>query len=96
MTENKRYTSDIHRIYDDNEEIACADTMDDAQDIVDLLNKQEERIKRIEKYINREIKQREEDLDKTIKVGMPTGSLYSEIELLEEIQKIINEGDTND
>lgn len=50
MTE-KRYTSDIHRIYDDNEEIACADTMDDAEVIVALLNKQEERIKSKERVI---------------------------------------------
>ena len=43
MTE-KRFTSDIHRIYDNNEEIACADTMDDAEILVDLLNEQEETI----------------------------------------------------
>lgn len=44
MTKNKRYTSDIHRIYDDNEEIACADTMGDAEVIVDLLNEQDNKI----------------------------------------------------
>lgn len=48
MTENKRFTSDIHRIYDNNEEIACADTMDDAETIVDKLNEQEGRIKKLE------------------------------------------------
>ena len=51
MTENKRYTSDIHRIYDDNEEIACADTMDDAEVIVDLLNEQDTEIQRLKKEL---------------------------------------------
>ena len=46
MNENKRFTSDIHRIYDNNEEIACADTMDDAEILVDRLNEQEETIKK--------------------------------------------------
>jgi hypothetical protein len=49
MTE-KRFTSDIHRIYDNNEEIACADTMDDAEILVDLLNEQEERIQDLLRY----------------------------------------------
>ena len=40
MTE-KRFTINVHRIYDNNEEIACADTMDDAEILVDLLNGQE-------------------------------------------------------
>ena len=47
MTE-KRFTSDIHRIFDNDEEIACADTMDDAEEIVDLLNEQEKRIRELE------------------------------------------------
>ena len=46
MTENKRFTNDIHRIYDNNEEIACADTMNDAETIVDRLNEQDETIKK--------------------------------------------------
>ena len=50
MTE-KRFTSDIHRIYDNNEEIACADTMDDAEILVDLLNEQEELIKRLKEEL---------------------------------------------
>ena len=49
MTENKRFTSDIHRICDNNEEIACADTMDDAETIVDKLNEQEKKIRELEK-----------------------------------------------
>ena len=49
MAKNKRFTSDIHRIYDNNEEIACADTMDDAEILVDRLNEQEERIRELEK-----------------------------------------------
>lgn len=48
MTENKRFTSDIHRICDNNEEIACADTMDDAEILVDRLNEQYNRIKELE------------------------------------------------
>ena len=48
MTENKRFTNDIHRICDNNEEIACADTMDDAETIVDRLNEQDNRIKELE------------------------------------------------
>lgn len=47
----KRYTSDIHRIYDNNEEIACADTMDDAEIFVDRLNEQDARIKELETVI---------------------------------------------
>ena len=47
MTEDKRFTNDIHRIYDNNEEIACADTMDDAEILVELLNKQNEQIKEL-------------------------------------------------
>ena len=47
MTE-KRFTSDIHRICDNNEEIACADTMDDAETIVDRLNEQYTLIKKLE------------------------------------------------
>lgn len=47
MTE-KRYTSDIHRICDNNKEIACADTMGDAEILVDRLNKQDSRIKELE------------------------------------------------
>ena len=43
MTE-KRFRTNVHRIYDNNEEIACADTMDDAEILVDLLNEQEELI----------------------------------------------------
>lgn len=46
MTE-KRFTINVHRIYDNNEEIACADTMDDAEILVDLLNGQEEEIQRL-------------------------------------------------
>ena len=34
------FTNEIHRIIRDNTEIACADTMDDAKIIVDLLNRQ--------------------------------------------------------
>ena len=48
MAENKRFTSDIHRIFDNDEEIACADTMDDAEILVDRLNKQNNRIKELE------------------------------------------------
>ena len=51
MTENKRFTNDIHRIYDNNEEIACADTMDDAEILVDLLNEKEELIKRLKEEL---------------------------------------------
>ena len=51
MTENKRFTNDIHRIYNNNEEIACADTMDDAEILVDLLNEQEELIKRLKEEL---------------------------------------------
>lgn len=47
MTKNKRFTSNIHRIYDNNEEIACADTIDDAETLVELLNEQDERIKEL-------------------------------------------------
>ena len=47
MTE-KRFTNDIHRIFDNDEEIACADTMDDAEILVDRLNKQNNRIKELE------------------------------------------------
>lgn len=70
------------------------DSMLTGDEVVNKLNEQEERIKRIKKYIDKEIKQREEDLQKSVKAGMPTGSFYYEIELLEEIQKIINNGDT--
>ena len=49
MAENKQFTSDIHRIFDNDEEIACADTMGDAEILVDLLNEQEERIRELEK-----------------------------------------------
>lgn len=48
MTEKKRFTSDIHRIYDNNEEIACADTMDDAEILVVRLNEQYNLIKELE------------------------------------------------
>ena len=51
MTENKRFTSDIHRICDNNEEIACADTMGDAEILVDLLNEQEETINNLKKAL---------------------------------------------
>ena len=50
MTE-KRFTTNIHRIYDDKEQIACADTMDYAEILVDLLNEQEERIKKLKETI---------------------------------------------
>lgn len=50
MTE-KRFTSDIHRIYDDKEQIACADTMGDAEILVDRLNEQDERILELEKEV---------------------------------------------
>lgn len=42
----KRFTTNIHRIYDNNEEIACADTIDDAEMLVDRLNEREETIKK--------------------------------------------------
>lgn len=48
MDEDKRFISDIHRIIDNDEEIACADTMDDAEILVDRLNKQNNRIKELE------------------------------------------------
>ena len=48
MAENKRFTSDIHRIIDNDEEIACADTMGDAEILVDRLNEQEKRIRELE------------------------------------------------
>lgn len=51
MTEKKRFTNDIHRIYDNNEEIACADTMGDAEILVDLLNEKEETIKKQDQEI---------------------------------------------
>ena len=49
MAEDKRFISDIHRICDNDEEIACADTMDDAEILVDRLNKQDNQIKGLEK-----------------------------------------------
>jgi len=55
MTENKRFTSDIHRIYDDKEQIACADTMDDAEILVDLLNGQEGLIKLLKEITEEQI-----------------------------------------
>ena len=36
----KKYACDIHRIYDGEEYIACADTMDDAEIIVNVLNRE--------------------------------------------------------
>ena len=47
----KRFTTNIHRIYDNNEEIACADTIDDAEMLVDLLNEREETIKKQDQEI---------------------------------------------
>lgn len=47
----KRFTTNIHRIYDNNEEIACADTIDDAEILVDLLNEKEETIKKQDQEI---------------------------------------------
>ena len=48
MAKNKRFTNNIHRIYDNNEEIACADTMDDAETIINRLNEQDNLIKELE------------------------------------------------
>lgn len=59
MAEDKQFTSDIHRIFDNNEEIACADTMGDAEILVDLLNEQEERIKEL-KIENNQLKRKKE------------------------------------
>lgn len=53
MTE-KRFTINVHRIYDNNEEIACADTIDDAEILVDLLNEQDNRIKELEERNKRQ------------------------------------------
>lgn len=49
MVKNKRFTSDIHRIYDNNEEIACADTIDDAEIIVNKLNELSEENAKLKK-----------------------------------------------
>lgn len=51
MTEDKRFTSDIHRVFDNDEEIACADTMGDAEIFVDRLNKQDIEIQRLKKEL---------------------------------------------
>lgn len=51
MAEYKRFTNGIHRIYENGEEIACADTMDDAGTIVDKLNEQEELISYLRKEL---------------------------------------------
>ena len=53
MTE-KRFTINVHRIYDNNEEIACADTLDDAEILVDLLNEQEETINELKQRNQRQ------------------------------------------
>lgn len=51
MIEDKRFTSDIHRVFDNDEEIACADTMGDAEIFVDRLNKQDIKIQRLKKEL---------------------------------------------
>lgn len=51
MAEDKRFTSDIHRIFDNDEEIACADTMGDAEILVDRLNEQDIKIKELQQLI---------------------------------------------
>jgi len=71
MTE-KRFTTNIHRIYDNDEEIACADTMGDAEILVDLLNEQDKEIKRL-KCINRQL---EERLDKSVALDMSKCGKY--------------------
>ena len=71
MTE-KRFTTNIHRIYDNDEEIACADTMGDAEILVDLLNEQDKEIKRL-KCINRQL---EERLDKSVALDMSRCGKY--------------------
>ena len=50
----KRFTTNIHRIYDNNEEIACADTIDDAEMLVDRLNEQEEEIQELKQRNQRQ------------------------------------------
>lgn len=101
MTEKERYKFKREGVNDFDEyglesPILLGEEVLTFGEVIDKLNEQEKRIKRVKEYINKEIKRREEDLKSTIKAGMPTGSLYSEIELFEEIQKLIDYGDVDD
>ena len=61
------------------------------EDDVKRLNEGNEQLKEqlqmIERIIQTQISELEEDLRVSIKAGMPTGGMYSEIEFLEELKK---------
>ena len=49
-----------------------------------------QQVQKMHKLIDDKIKQSEEDLNRSVRAGMPTGLMYSEIELLEELKKELN------
>lgn len=99
MTENKRYTCDIHRIFDNKEQLACADTMDDAEIIVDRLSQQDEEIQQLKQDLNKKMKfvaiQESEstirvDFDEFVQLCKDSNDLKEKEERIKELEDSIN------
>lgn len=97
MSENKRYivvgTDDFFQHIEDTTltEDRHEGAIYNIYQVVNRLNEQDDKIQRTLKFLDENIQQREEDLKQAVKVGMSTGSLYSEIELLTDIRELIKE-----
>jgi hypothetical protein len=95
MDENKRYivvgTDDFFQHIEDTTltEDRHEGAIYNIYQVVNRLNEQDNKIQRTLKFLDENIQQREEDLERSIKAGMPTGSMYSEIELLTDIRELI-------
>ena len=95
MDENKRYivvgTDDFFQHIEDTTftEDRHEGAIYNIYQVVNRLNEQDNKIQRTLKFLDENIQQREEDLERSIKAGMPTGLMYSEIELLTDIRELI-------
>jgi len=85
---SERFTYDPFDGFEDDEKELSHD------EVVDLLNELNDENKEFHDFkqkvfdiIDEKIKELEYDLNRSVKAGMPTGMMYSEIDLLNQIKK---------
>lgn len=87
----KKYLYEYSMFWECNDGSKCQILEDDVVGLLNDLSEENGQLKKqlqmIKRIIQTQITEREEDLQISIKAGMPTGGMYSEIESLKELKK---------
>ena len=92
-----KYASHTHDVKTDkhyyvtDEYVGCRKLFDEIERLENENERLRTRLNNIKIYVEFQLQEAENDLKTSIKGGMPTGSLYEEINLLKDLQMVIHD-----